>query len=57
MASSLPKILFLLDESAGMGVVAGGMTADGTPSKKTNAERVAVAINNAPEKAVGRTGV
>ena len=50
MASSLPKILFLLDESAGMGVVAGGMTADGTPSKKTNAERVAVAINNALKK-------
>lgn len=50
MASSLPRILFLLDESAGMGAVAGGMTADGTPSKKTNAERVAVAINNALKK-------
>ena len=50
MATSLPKIIFLIDESAGMGSVAGGRTADGTPSKKTNAERVAVAINNSLKK-------
>ena len=50
MAAALPRIIFLLDESAGMGAVAGGITADGTPSKKTNAERVAVAVNNTLKK-------
>ncbi len=39
-------VVLLIDESAGMGAVMGDVVTDGTASTKTNAERVATAVNS-----------
>lgn len=44
-ASSPGCVILLLDESAGMGAVMGEVVSDGKASNKSNAERVATAVN------------
>lgn len=39
-------VIFLLDESAGMGAIMRDMVSSGAPSNKTNAERVSTALNS-----------
>ena len=45
-AASPGCVVFLIDESAGMGAVMGDVVADGKASTKSNAERVATTINS-----------